>query len=168
MTLSKDSKQSPGGREIRNLAVSLLTEQTTMTLATVDENGTWAAPVYYVFFNSAFYFLSDPKSRHIQDSLQNVQAAASVHAAASTWQAIRGVQMSGRVQPVAVGREALQVLRAYLAKYPFTREFFPKNSPLDLTSFSKRFGVRLYKFIPTLVYYLDNQIRFAFRAEVKL
>ena len=168
MTLSNESTQTPGGREIKNLAVSLLTEQTTMTLATADENNAWAAPVYYVFFDSAFYFLSDPKSRHIQESLQNSQTAASVHAAASTWQAIRGVQMSGRVQQVAFGREALRVLKAYLAKYPFTREFFPKNSPLDLASFSDRFGVRLYKFIPTLVYYLDNQIRFAFRTEVKL
>jgi uncharacterized protein YhbP (UPF0306 family) len=168
MTLSNDSKPAPGGQELKRLAVSLLAEQTTMTLATADDNSAWSAPVYYVFFNSAFYFLSDPKSRHIQQSLQFGRAAASVHAAASTWQAIRGVQMSGRVQPVAVGREALQVLRAYLAKYPFTREFFPKNSRPDLASFSDRFGVRLYKFVPSLVYYLDNQIRFAFRAEVKL
>jgi len=76
--------------------------------------------------------------------------------------------MSGRIQKVTAGREAAQVLRAYLAKYPFTREFFPKNSPLDLTNFSERFGVRLYTFIPALVYYLDNRIRFAFRAEVEL
>jgi uncharacterized protein YhbP (UPF0306 family) len=168
MTLSNDSEQSPGGQEIKSLAVSLLAEQTTMTLATAVENNAWAAPVYYVFFNSAFYFLSDPKSRHIRESLQSGRPAASVYAAASTWQKIRGVQMNGRVQPVAVGREALQVLSAYLAKYPFTKEFFPRNSPLDLASFSDRFGVRLYKFIPTLVYYLDNQIRFGFRAEVKL
>jgi len=76
--------------------------------------------------------------------------------------------MTGRVQPVEAGREALRALRAYLKKYPFTKEFFDKNSPLDLASFRDRFGVRIYKFIPALVYYLDNQIRFAFREEVKL
>jgi len=91
MTLSNDSKQSPGGQEIRELALGRLSEQSTMTLATADSNDAWAAPVYYVFFSSAFYFLSDPKTRHIQESLQNGRAAASVHAAASTWQAIRGV-----------------------------------------------------------------------------
>ena len=168
MPASKDSKQPPSGREIKNLAVSLLTEQTTMTLATADKNIAWAAPVYYVFLHAKFYFLSDPKSRHIRESLQSGQASASVHAAASTWKEIRGLQMTGRILPVEVGREALQALRAYLQKYPFTREFFDKNSPLDLASFKDRFGVRLYKFMPALVYYLDNHIRFAFREEVKL
>ena len=168
MTLSNESTQTPGGREIKNLAVSLLTEQTTMTLATADENNAWAAPVYYIFFDSAFYFLSDPKSRHVQESLRSGQASASVHAAASTWKEIRGLQMTGRVQPVEAGREALRALRAYLEKYPFTKEFFDKNTPLDLASFRDRFGVRIYKFIPARVYYLDNQIRFAFREEVTL
>jgi uncharacterized protein YhbP (UPF0306 family) len=168
MTASNDSKPAPTGREIKNLAVGLLTGQTTMTLATADMNRAWAAPVYYVFLKSAFYFLSDPKSRHIQESLQSGQASASVHAAASTWREIRGLQMTGRVVAVEAGREAIQALSAYLKKYPFTKEFFDKNTGLDLASFRKRFGVRLYKFIPALVYYLDNQIRFAFREEVRL
>jgi uncharacterized protein YhbP (UPF0306 family) len=155
MTAARDSKPSPTGRELRNLAAGLLTEQTTITLATAERNIAWAAPVYYVFLKSAFYFLSDPKSRH-------------VHAAASTWRQIRGLQMTGRVRPVEDGREALGALRAYLKKYPFTQEFFDKNTPLALASFRDRFGVRLYKFIPALVYYLDNQIRFAFREEVTL
>ena len=168
MTASKDSKPTPTGREIKGLAVSLVAEQTTMTLATADQNKAWAAPVYYVFLKSAFYFLSDPKSRHIQESLQSCQAAASVHAAATTWKEIRGLQMTGRVQPVEAGREALRALHAYLKKYPFTKEFFDKNSPLDVASFRDRFGVRIYKFIPERVYYLDNRIRFAFREEVTL
>jgi len=168
MPASKDSQQTPRGREIKDLAVRLLAEQTTMTLATACKNIAWAAPVYYVFWQSAFYFLSDPKSRHIQESLQSGQASASVHAAASTWKEIRGLQMSGRILPVEAGREALQALRAYLKKYPFTREFFDNNTPLNLASFKDRFGVRLYKFTPALVYYLDNHIRFAFRVEVKL
>ena len=168
MAALKDSKPTPTGREIKSLAISLIAEQTTMTLATADKNKAWAAPVYYVFLKPAFYFLSDPKSRHIQESLRSGQASASVHAAASTWKEIRGLQMTGRVQPVEAGREALRALRAYLKKYPFTKEFFDKNTPLDLASFRDRFGVRIYKFIPARVYYLDNQIRFAFREEVTL
>lgn len=168
MAASNDFKPAPGRRKIKGLAVSLITEQTTMTLATADKNKAWAAPVYYVFSESAFYFLSAPKSRHIQESLQSGQASASIHAAASTWKEIRGLQMTGRVLPVEAGREALRALRTYLKKYPFTRDFFDQNARLDLTSFKDRFGVRLYKFMPALVYYLDNQIRFAFREEIKL
>ena len=76
--------------------------------------------------------------------------------------------MSGSIQLVKGKLEAVQVLREYLKKYPFTKDFFGNNAPLDLESFGKRFGVKLYKFVPSIVYYLDNQIRFAFRAEVIL
>ena len=74
--------------------------------------------------------------------------------------------MAGAIAPVESGLEAIQVLKAYLKKYPFTKEFFGQNTALDLKSFGERFGVKLYKFIPELVYYLDNQIRFAFREAV--
>jgi hypothetical protein len=43
-----------------------------------------------------------------------------------------------------------------------------ENVPLDLDSFAECFGVKLYGFIPSLVGYRDNQIRFAFRAQVTL
>ena len=76
--------------------------------------------------------------------------------------------MAGRIRAVNPGLEAAQVLRAYLKKYPFTTDFFKENVPLDLDTFAERFGVKLYGFIPTLVYYLDNQIRFAFREKVTL
>ncbi len=165
---SRDPKHTPSEQDLKNLAVQLAAEQTTMALATAREDVAWAAPVYYVFFKSAFYFLSDPESRHIREALQSRQASSAVYAPASTWKEIRGLQMTGCIRPVGVGREALQALHAYLKKYPFTKEFFDKNAPLDLEGFGERFGVRLYKFIPALVYYLDNQIRFAFREEVKL
>ncbi len=76
--------------------------------------------------------------------------------------------MTGTIEPVEGGLEALQALKEYLKKYPFTREFFGKTASLDLSSFTERFGVRLYRFIPAMVYYLDNQIRFAFREAIKL
>ncbi len=76
--------------------------------------------------------------------------------------------MTGTIEPVEGGLEALQALKEYLKKYTFTKELFGKSAALDIKSFSDRFGVRLYKFTPTRVYYLDNQIRFAFRETVKL
>ena len=76
--------------------------------------------------------------------------------------------MSGSIQPVEGKLEALQVLRVYLKQFPFTKDFFKKNTSMDLESFWERFGVKLYRFKPSLVYYLDNRIRFAFRAEVKI
>ena len=150
------------------MARQLVAEQNTLTLATAEGDTAWAAPVYYVFLKSTFYFLSGPNSRHITEALRNGQASGAVHAVASTWKQIKGLQMTGRVRAVKPGLEAVQVLRAYLKKYPFTTDFFKGNVTLDLETFAERFGVKLYGFIPSLVYYLDNQIRFAFREKVAL
>ena len=168
MTKTSDTKKTPTNRELTAMARQLVAEQNTLTLATAEGDTAWAAPVYYVFLKSTFYFLSVPNSRHITEALRNGQASGAVHAVASTWKQIKGLQMTGRVRAVKPGLEAVQVLRAYLKKYPFTTDFFKGNVTLDLETFAERFGVKLYGFIPSLVYYLDNQIRFAFREKVAL
>ena len=158
----------PDDKALKKLAVDLIEEQSTMTLATAKGNVAWSAPVYYVFFKSSFYFFSDPTSRHIHESLASGQASCSIYANASTWQEIRGIQMSGHVETVAPRLGAIEVIRAYLKKFPFTKDFFKPGQALDLEAFVKRFKVKLYRFKPTLVYYLDNSIRFGFREEVLL
>ena len=168
MTKTSDTKKTPTNRELTAMARQLVAEQNTLTLATAEGDTAWAAPVYYVFLKSTFYFLSGPNSRHITEALRNGQASGAVHAAASTWKEIKGLQMTGRIRAIKPGLEAVQVLRAYLKKYPFTTDFFKENVTLDLDTFAERFGVKLYGFIPSLVYYLDNQIRFAFREKVTL
>ena len=168
MPQTSDTEKTPTSPELTKMARVLISEQNTLTLATAEGDTAWAAPVYYVFVKSSFYFLSSPDSRHITEALKTGQASAAVHAAASTWKEIKGLQMTGEIRAVKPGLEAIQVLRAYLKKYPFTTEFFKDNIPLDLDTFAERFGVKLYGFITSRVYYLDNQIRFAFREEVAL
>ena len=58
--------------------------------------------------------------------------------------------------------------RAYLKKFPFTKEFFISDQELDLNAFAKRFKVKIYKFKPDLVYYLDNGLRFGFKEKIIL
>ncbi len=158
----------PGDQALRRLALNLVEEQSTMTLATAKGDVAWSAPVYYVFYKSCFYFFSDPTSRHIQESLASGQASCSIYANASTWQEIRGIQMSGHMESVAPRLGAIEVIRAYLKKFPFTKDLFKPGQAMDLDAFVKRFKVKLYRFKPTLVYYLDNSIRFGFREEVLL
>jgi uncharacterized protein YhbP (UPF0306 family) len=158
----------PGDQALKKQTIDLIDGQSTMTLATAKGDVAWSAPVYYVFFKSCFYFFSDPTSRHIQESLASGQASSSIYASASTWQEIRGIQMSGQVEPVAPRPGTLGVIRAYLKKFPFTKDFFKPGQALDLDAFAKRFKVKLYRFKPALVYYLDNSVRFGFREEVIL
>jgi hypothetical protein len=74
--------------------------------------------------------------------------------------------MSGVIQPVPAGPAALRAVLSFLRKFPFTMEFFKPGEQVDLNSLSTRFRVRLYRFGPDLVYYLDNSIRFGFRERV--
>jgi hypothetical protein len=164
---SKES-QNPTDQDLSMLAEKLIREQNTMTLATANRNSAWAAPVYYAYFKTCFYFFSDPTSRHIQESLMSGQASAAIYAAASTWQGIRGIQMSGKIENISAGLMAVEALRAYLKKFPFTKNFFSPGKNLDLSAFSRRFKVKLYRFNPDLIYYLDNGIRFGFRERVTL
>jgi uncharacterized protein YhbP (UPF0306 family) len=149
------------------MAAALASEQCTMTLATARQGISWAAPVYYVLFRSAFFFFSDPGSRHVQEAADSGQASCAVHTPAATWQEIRGLQMSGRIGQVISPLEAAAALRAYLGKFPFTKEFFRTGESPDLEAFLNRFRVRLYRFQPSLVYYLDNRVQFGFRMEVR-
>jgi uncharacterized protein YhbP (UPF0306 family) len=156
------------GQQLRKLAEDLVKEQNTMTFATASGDVAWAAPVYYANQDFNFYFFSDPDSRHIQESLKSNQASAAIFHQSSTWREIRGIQMSGTISPVSVGMEALRAVRGYLKKLPFTEEFFDQGQKLDLEAFAKRFRVRLYRFKPDAVYYMDNRIRFSFREKVSL
>jgi len=166
MNRKNDSTHPPSDEELKDLALALIAQNKTMTLATAKGGEAWAAPVYYVFFNSSFYFFSAPDSRHIQESSQSHQASAAIHAAARTWREIRGIQMAGPIQPVPPGSEAFQVFGAYLKRFHLTKEFFAGDTSFDLEGFARRFRVKLYKFKPTEVYYLDNQIRFGFRGRI--
>ncbi len=166
MTDEKGKEADPG--ELKALAEALIRNEHTLTLATCGEKGAWAAPVYYVFLKSVFYFFSDPLSRHITEALQSGQASGAIHGHVAGWREIRGIQMTGRIEALSVGLEAADVIKRYLERFQFTKEFFSSGIPLNLDAFTQRFRVKLYAFRPTLTYYLDNSIRFGFRERVFL
>ncbi len=167
--MDKSTTETPSDNlDLKSLTERLLTEQSTLTLATAQADKPWAAAVYYVSRGFTLYFFSDPASRHIQESLKSSQASGAISVPASTWKEIRGIQTSGTISLVPPGMESIQSLRAYLKKYPFTKDFFNSKQELNLSAIMNRFKVRLYRFQPSVLYYLDNHIRFGFRERVEL
>ena len=166
MVMSDKTDPNPTEQDLKNMTEDLIKAQSTMTLATAMENIAWAAPVYYAYLKYRFYFFSAPASRHIQESLASNQASSAIYAPASTWQEIRGVQMSGSVENISPGLEAIEAVRAYLKKFTFTKDFFSPCQAVDLRAFTSRFRVKLYRFKPSLIYYMDNSIRFGFREKI--
>ena len=161
-----------GGKSIpedgRQAALALIQSQSTLTLATASEAGPWSAPVYYVWLDGRFYFFSSPQSRHIQEAVGSGAAAASLFHQADTWQAIRGIQMTGTVERIRSVALSLNTISTYLKRFPFTREFFPDGPAPDLDAFFSRFKARLYAFTPGEAYYIDNRFGLGARQRIDL
>ena len=160
--------EQPDADTLKALALALLNEQSTLTLATARVDVPWAAPVYYINRDFDCFFFSSPDSRHIKEAIGNRKAAGTVFAPGITWQAIKGLQMSGGIQPQRPNLTTARLVKRYVEKFSFTLDFFKSGQPLDLDAFQRRFNVNLYRFRPATVYYLDNRIGFGFRKKIAL
>jgi len=76
--------------------------------------------------------------------------------------------MSGYIKPIPPEMEALKAVVQYVRKFPFVKDMFGSAVLADPAVFTKKFRVKLYKFLPEQVFYTDNRIRFGFRREVIL
>ena len=135
-----------------------LDEHRTLTLATADGEGPWAADVYYVRVDDDLWFFSKPDSRHVTALTNDPRAAGTIHAAAEGWRDIRGIQMSGTVKEVGAGEARDRAVAAYLAKFPFAK-------PLLLGDLLRR--VRFYRFDAERMLWIDNSEGLGNRTRVR-
>ena len=75
--------------------------------------------------------------------------------------------MEASLEEVRFGAEAARVLAAYVTRFPTVKSFFVE-AVFDFAQFAQRFSVQLYAFAPERVFYVNNQIGFGKRREVKL
>lgn len=155
--------------ELRQLARAYLSERYVMALATHGPEGLWVASVYFAPDLAAepprLYFLSSPRSRHGRNLAESPEIAAAINEDEHDWQAIRGIQLEGRCQPVTTPREYLRAWRAYLAKFPFVRELF-RSARLDSGMAAKLLRTQMYRVEVARLFYLDNRRGFGNRREV--
>ena len=140
----------------------------TMTIATSNGCLPWIAPVSYIYNDTMFYFLSNPNSRHIKESVISKSVAVSIHSKYLTWREIKGVQMNGKIITVENSFEIIKVMKRYLEKFSSVKEFLKADNVSSIKNFITDFNVKLYKFHPKIVFYLDNSIKFGFREKVSL
>ena len=131
-----------------------------LTLACVDEDGPWAADVYYVRDGRDLLYLSSPESRHARALARDPRAAATVHGEATSWKEIRGVQLDGEVAEVEGKAATARLLTLYLAKFPFAEGL------LKAAGAALRKKVRLYRLTPRTLWFVDNAAGLTGRAEV--
>lgn len=146
-----------------------LAAHNTVTLASCSADGPWAAAVFYVSdANLALYFKSDPKTRHMQDILDNPSVAATVQADGQAWQSLRGLQLlssCARVDDQDTGR----VNDLYLEKFPFLDTVADNSSDKDERVLAERVRkTPFYQLRPQWIRLIDNARGFGHKTEIRL
>ena len=131
-----------------------------MTLATVGEDGVWAAAVFFVNDHFTLYFLSAGHTRHAQNIAHNPHVSATIQEDYKDWPKIQGIQLEGVVTKLEE-RERQDCIQLYQTKYPF----MANDDPQIATAVSK---VNWYCLRPTRLYFIDNQKGLGHRDQVTL
>jgi len=140
-----------------DLIAALLRDETTMTLATVDENGEpCIAPLYYIVDEDlTLYWLSSAKSQHSQNLRRSTSASAAVFQHTEYWKEICGVQIRGRVEIIDDPAIRKPLVKAYC-------ERFHLAGVLRLAIHRST----LCALRPQWFRYVDNSIRFGYKFEL--
>lgn len=162
---SRNSRIKIGTVKFPDVARDFIAAHNTLTLATTNDDGSpFACDLFYARVGDAFYFLSDPASRHVQNLTCEPRVSATIRDDARDWRKIRGVQMIGVAARVVKRAERARAFAAYVRKYAFVREFLPGVEMLGRAH--EIFGVvELYKFVPRWLRWIDNAQGFGHKEE---
>lgn len=147
----------PGRAQMPEFApvVAVMAETTALTLATLDDDTSpRATPLFFAVDDRLrLYFLSEPKSRHVQNLDRDPRAGAALFPANKSWKEIRGLQIQGRVSRVS-GLERQTALDRYTARFPFIAQL---GEAVGLSE--------MFCLAPSWIRLIDNRRGFAFKQE---
>jgi uncharacterized protein YhbP (UPF0306 family) len=143
--------------ENRDAIRAFLEAQSTLTLATVDADGSpQAASLFYASdddFNLCW--LSSPASRHSVNLAAHPRVAAAIYPTVWGWTEIRGLQIEGEARAVQDSLYRETILARYRQKFALPPEF----SVLIEQS-------TLYMLRPAWIRWLDNRVSFGYKVEI--
>jgi uncharacterized protein YhbP (UPF0306 family) len=158
---------APAANRLREELLEYLKTHHVMTLASCEGNVPWAAAVFYASDGFTLYFLSNPNSRHGINIAANARIGAAIHEEYRDWRAIRGIQLEGRAERLGAIQQQAQFWKVYERKFPFVKDFFRPGSMREMLS-TKVTGIRLYRIVPSQVYYIDNSKGFGHREMLEM
>jgi uncharacterized protein YhbP (UPF0306 family) len=144
-------------KELERIA-NLLREETTLSLATVNESGeACVAPLFYIVDEQlSLYWLSSESSLHSVNLRCVPGAAITVYRHAVKWKDIRGVQMRGSVTVITDPKVRRTVVKTYCRRFQLKAIFRLAIS-----------RCALYKFTPNFIRSIDNSESFAGKVELE-
>ncbi len=143
--------------DIKNKIIYLINKTRVMTLAVSWNNIIpWSSPVYFVFHDKKFYFLSNKNTKHIKQAGHTEMISASIFHDSDHMDLIFGFQMSGKLEIVSESELYLIVIKKYLKKFSFLRQIFGDGIIENKKFFLEKFKSRLYCFHPNFIIMSDN------------
>ena len=140
----------------------------TISLATAVGGIPHAAAVFYVNIGFNLYFLSNPKSRHGENLIQNPTVSGTINEDYSNWLQIKGIQLEGRVACIGGILKHTRIVKAYVQKFPNVADFLISPHKLGKGIAQKVSTVKFYQIWPVKIYFLDNSLGFGHREELDI
>ena len=131
-----------------------------MTLATVDEKGTWAAALFYAECGLNLIFLSAGHTRHAQNIKANNRVSATIQENYQNWEDIKGIQFEAYVRRLE-GNEKEVAIEMYLEKFPIIK----KPASQIQAALTK---VNWYELQPEVIFFINNAKGLGHREELKV
>lgn len=144
--------------DISDIVRGFLETQAAMSLATINQHGNpESAPLFYVSderFN--LYWLSSPTSRHSINLTARKQVSAGIYPSVWDWSDIVGLQVEGEAEIIGDDRIREQIMMLYMRKFKLPEDF---DSAIASST--------LYVLRPGWIRWLDNSVRFGYKAEIR-
>ena len=150
--------------EIREHIFAYLAAHNTLTLATEHAGAPWANAVFYANEGWTLYFVSDPKTRHVDHLRHNARIAATIQDDHRDWRSIQGIQLEGRCAEITNPVESARALAVYAAKFPFIKDLIAAPKEIGAAMSTARF----HKITPTWIRLIDNTHGFGHKEEIDL
>ncbi|GAB4556512.1 MAG: hypothetical protein Kow0047_00040 [Anaerolineae bacterium] len=151
----------------RQRVLAFLQAHTTLTLATVAEDGSpQAAAVFFAFDEDLrLYFLSEPSSRHAQNLTRSPRVAVTIQDDGQDWREIQGLQLEGEASLVSDPRAQARAARIYGQRFGFVGELLRGTGEGALALVGPLARSRFYVISPTWIRLIDNRVRFGYKEE---
>jgi uncharacterized protein YhbP (UPF0306 family) len=156
---------TPAAEGLRPRIAGLLGQHTTLTLATVGDDGLPAAAAMFYAHDADLnlYFLSEGRTRHGQNLTARPQVAGTIQADGQDWRTICGLQLRGRASLVPAS-DLAHAAAVYGRKFAFVGALLAgERGPGALSGPLAR--ARFWVLRPTWFRLVDNTVRFGFKEE---
>lgn len=146
-------------REEVETITALLREESTLALATTDEQGQpCVAPLFYIAGEDlTLFWLSAETSLHSQNLKRAPMAAATIYRNIKNWREIRGIQLRGPVHVIDDPERRRALIEVYCERFQLGAIFMAAISQCSL-----------YALRPVFCRYIDNSKVFGRKVEIAL